>query len=67
MLSLFSNYTWGSFSRAEMHTGHQQWRQNWVLSCVDVNSPKGASLYILPAEAYMDALFEKGTKCHVLS
>lgn len=53
--------------RAEMHTGHQQWRRNWVLSCVDVSSPKGASLYILPAEAYMDALFEKGTKSHVLS
>lgn len=67
MLSLLSNYTWGSFGKAEMHTGHQQWRQNWVLSCVDVSSPKGASLYILPAEAYVDALFEKGTKRHVLS
>lgn len=32
-----------------------------------MDSPKGAPLYILPAESYMDAIFEKGTKGHVLS
>lgn len=32
-----------------------------------MDSPKCAPLYILPAESYMNAVFEEGTKGHVLS
>lgn len=34
---------------------------------LDMDSPKGAPLYILPAKSYMDVIFKKGTKGHVLS
>lgn len=32
-----------------------------------MDSPKGAALHVLPAESHVDAIFEKGTKGHVLS